>query len=231
MEVALGQIYLVRHGQTAWNKAKIFRGRRDVPLNEPGRLEAAAAAKALREVALGRIYTSPLSRARETAETMAAGRGIAGSASAPLRVVADEAFTDIDYGEWTGYSDLEARQKFPELYQLWMESPHLVKFPGGESLADVRRRAVPRLIERAEQHLREAVALVSHRVVLKLLLCEAKGLDNSHFWAVRLDTGAISMLEYETCPQPGSGSGKLRVAVENDARHLCALTGHGGEDF
>ena len=62
----MGRIYLVRHGQTAWNKARIFRGRADVPLNEQGRREAACAAEALRAVPLTCVYTSPLSRARET---------------------------------------------------------------------------------------------------------------------------------------------------------------------
>jgi len=214
-EAELGQIYLVRHGETAWNKAKIFRGRRDIPLNEQGRLEAACAARALREVPLAAIYSSPLSRARDTAEAVAAGHGLA--------VIVDEAFTDIDYGEWTEYWDTEARLKFGDQYRQWKESPHLVKFPGGESLDDVRRRAAPRLTELARQNPEGTIALVSHRVVLKLLLCEAKGLDNSHFWEVRLDTGAISVLEY--------GNGTLRVAVENDTRHLRDLMDHTSKDF
>ena len=211
----MGQIYLVRHGETAWNKAKIFRGRRDIPLDEQGRLEAACAARALREIPLAAIYSSPLSRARETAETIAATRGLA--------VSADEAFTDIDFGEWTEYWDTEARRKFADQYRQWKQSPHLVKFPGGESLDDVRRRAAPRLMELARQHADATIALVSHRVVLKLLLCEAKGLDNSHFWEIRLDTGAISVLEYE--------KDTLRVVVENDTRHLRDLTQGGREDF
>ena len=141
----MGQIYLVRHGETAWNKAKIFRGRRDIPLNEQGRLEAACAARALRQVPLAAVYSSPLSRARETAETVAAGRD--------LGVTVDEAFTDLDYGEWTEYWDVEARAKFGDQYRQWKESPHLVKFPDGESLDDVRRRAAPRLTELARQNL------------------------------------------------------------------------------
>lgn len=211
----MGRIYLVRHGETAWNKAKIFRGRRDIPLNEQGRREAACAAGALRRVSLAAVYSSPLSRARETAEMVAAGRGLA--------VIVDAAFTDIDYGEWTEYWDIEARWKFGDQYRQWKERPHLVKFAGGESLDEVRRRAAPRLRELALENPEGTIALVSHRVVLKLLLCEAKGLDNSHFWEVRLDTGAVSVLEY--------GNGTLCVAVENDTRHLQGLTGSDREDF
>jgi probable phosphoglycerate mutase len=140
-----------------------------------------------------------------------------------LAVVVDEAFTDIDFGEWTEYWETEVRRKFGDQYRQWKESPHRVKFPGGESLDDVRRRAAPRLMELARQNSEGAIALVSHRVVLKLLLCEAKGLDNSHFWEVRLDTGALSALEY--------ANGTLCVAVENDTRHLRALTDNKSEDF
>jgi len=214
-EAALGQIYLVRHGETAWNKAKIFRGRRDIPLNEQGRLEAAGAALALREVPLAAIYSSPLSRARATAEAVAAGHGLA--------VIADEAFTDIDFGAWTEHWETEVCRKFSDQYRQWKESPHLVKFDGGESLDEVRRRAVPRLLELARQRPESTIAIVSHRVVLKLLLCEAKGLDNSHFWKIPLDTCAISVLEY--------ANGTLRVVVENDTRHLQALTDCHREDF
>lgn len=211
----MGQIYLVRHGETAWNKAKIFRGRRDVPLDAQGRLEAAAVAQALREVVFDRICASPLSRARETAEAIAAGRS--------MEVVADGAFTDIDYGEWTEYWDVEARRKFSEQYRQWHESPQLVKFPGGESLDDVRQRAVPRLLELGRRHDESLIALVSHRVVLKVLLLAAKGLDNSHFWQVPLDTGAISVVECR--------AGTLRLVVENDTRHLHGQAGHGTIDF
>ena len=211
----MGEIYLVRHGQTTWNKARMFRGRRDVRLNEVGRREAACVAQALGDVSFARIYTSPLSRARETAETMAALRG--------GRICPEPAFVDIDYGEWTEYWDIEARRKFREEYELWQTSPHLMKFPGGESLHEVRGRAFPRFSALAEIHRDGPIAVVSHRVVLKVLLCAAKGWDNSRFWDVRMDTGAISLLKFE-------GS-RLRVVVENDTRHLEALVGHDSADF
>jgi len=211
----VGQIYLVRHGQTAWNKARIFRGRTDVRLNEEGRREAARAARVLRDVPFSCIYTSPLSRAGETA------RIVSSAHSVPVRP--DPAFIDIDYGAWTEYWDTEARRKFRDQYRVWEESPHLVKFPGGESLADVRNRAMPRVRELARRHQRETIALVSHRVVLKVIICAVKGLDNSHFWKVRLDTGSISILE--------SQGDTLRILVENDAGHLASLCGHESSDF
>jgi len=211
----LGRIYLVRHGQTAWNRARIFRGRRDVPLNEQGRREAEYAAKALHDVPFARLYTSPLSRARETAEIIADGR------NAP--VTSDPAFTDLDFGDWTEYWDFEARAKFKELYRLWEESPHLVRFPGGETLDEARKRSVTRLFEIAERHWRETICLISHRVILKLMLCEANGLPTSAFWDVPLDTGAISVLEFS--------DGCFHAVSENDCRHLESLREHESADF
>ena len=211
----MGEIYLIRHGQTTWNKARMFRGRRDVRLNEIGRQEAACVARVLGGVSFARIFTSPLSRSRETAEAIAALRGVPVSPEA--------AFVDIDYGEWTEYWDIEARRKFREEYALWRTSPHLMKFPGGESLDEVRGRALPRFLALAEIHPDGPIAVVSHRVVLKVLLSAARGWDNSRFWNVFMDTGAISLLEF--------ARGRLRVVVENDTRHLEALVGHDSVDF
>lgn len=211
----MGRIYLVRHGQTAWNRARIFRGRRDVRLNEHGRREADCAAQALRDVPFARLYSSPLSRARETAEIIARGRDVP--------ITTDEAFTDLDYGEWTEYWDIEARRRFKELYRLWEESPHMVRFPGGESLDEARIRAAGRLHQISKAHAQETIGLVSHRVILKLLLCEAKGLPTAAFWEVRLDTGAISVVEHN--------GGRLHLVLENDRRHLESLPEHDSLDF
>ena len=215
LEFVVGEIYLIRHGQTAWNKARMFRGRRDVCLNDVGRREAACVAQALRDIAFARIYASPLLRARETADVAAAVRGV--------DVQADPAFVDIDYGEWTEYWDIEARRKFREQYEIWETAPHLMKFPGGESLEDVRSRAFPRLLELAGACRNGPIGIVSHRVVLKVLVCKTKGWDDSRFWEVRLDTGGISKLEFD--------SGRLRVVVENETQHLTALDEHDSVDF
>jgi len=211
----MGDIYLIRHGQTEWNKEKRFRGAFDVPLNDQGREEAACAAGALRDISLMRIYASPLSRAMETAQIVSSGRAI--------EVVADNAFLDIDYGEWTKMLDAQVQRKFPKLHVAWLKTPHLVRFPGGETLAEVRQRAVARLRELAAVFAGEAIAVVSHRVTLKLLLAAAKGLDDSHFWNIAVDTAAIALLRTE--------GATLRLVYENDTRHLDALPGHDSIDF
>ena len=212
---ALGRIYLIRHGRTAWNRRKIFRGRADVDLDELGQTQARCVAEALREVKLRRIYTSPLARTRETAAPLAEAKEVA------ARV--DHAFTDIDYGTWTARSEKEVLASFPNLYERWKTQPHTIEFPDGESLQMVRSRAADRLRELAHQDRQMDIAVVTHRVVLKVLLCEARGLDNSHFWNVRVDPAGISIVE--------SDGAQLTSIAENDTKHLEELGQAEQDDF
>jgi len=162
-----------------------------------------------------RLYSSPLSRATETAEIIASNRD--------LTVLPDPAFLDIDYGEWTGKADAEVGELFPDAYRLWKKSPHRMRFPSGETLNDVRRRATTRLFQLGQLHATKAVGIVSHRVVLKLLLAEAQRLDNSRFWTIPFDTAAISILNVS--------ENTMQVVLNNDTQHLQSMPDHDNVDF
>jgi broad specificity phosphatase PhoE len=103
----ISRVYLVRHGQTAWNVGEIFRGRADIPLDETGRQEVHLAGEALKNETLHAIYSSPLSRSMETAENIAKFHN--------LPVTPLDAIIDISYGEWEGTGNQEIQQKYPEL--------------------------------------------------------------------------------------------------------------------
>lgn len=201
------RVYLIRHGTTEWNREEIFRGRADCPLNDTGRAEAQAAAAYLREVEIEKIYTSPLSRAAETAAAVAAER--------KLQAIPDLAFIDLDFGEWQGLPLKEVREKYPDLYRTWRERPQDATFPGGENLAQVRARAWEGLLRVARDNPEKTTLIVSHRVITKILICAALGLDDSHFWQIKQDTTAINCLEY--------WRGQFVVALMNDTCHLKAL--------
>ena len=201
------RIYLVRHGTTEWNREEIFRGRADCALNESGRAEARAVAAYFEEVELDGIYTSPLARAAETAAAIAAGRG--------MEVVSDPAFIDLDFGEWEGHPLKEVRERDPSLYRAWRERPQEVTIPGGENLDSVRARAWEGLLKVARENPDRTVVIVSHRVITKVLICAALGLDNSHFWQIKQDTTAINRLEYSRAA--------FRVSLLNDTCHLKSL--------
>ncbi len=181
-------IYLVRHGQTAWNKEEIFRGRTDVPLDETGLKQAELVGEYFREIEIHAVYSSPLSRARQTAE------GIARIHNLPVEMLSG--IIDMSFGKWEGHAHQEIQKMDPEIYRLWREQPHRVALPGGESLDQVRARATAALEEVIHKHPRGTVVLVSHRVITKVLLCAILGLDNSHFWQIKQDTTAINRIDY-----------------------------------
>jgi broad specificity phosphatase PhoE len=215
-DVAMTRVYLVRHGTTEWNREEIFRGRVDCGLNAAGRAEATAVAAYFEGVELEGIYTSPLARAAETAAAIAVGRG--------MEVVSDPAFIDLDFGEWQGHPLKEVREKYPELYRAWRERPQEVTFPGGENLDQVRERAWEGLLKVVRENPDRTVVIVSHRVITKVLICAALGLDNSHFWQIKQDTTAVNCLEY--------ARGIFIVSLLNDSCHLKSIHPWGGKkDF
>lgn len=200
-------IYLVRHGQTAWNREEIFRGRSDVPLDETGLKQAELAGLYFKELKLDAIYSSPLSRAWQTAERIAAPHG--------LRVQPLQGIIDMSFGQWEGHPHEEIKRMDPETYRLWREEPHRAKLPGGETLDEVRERAMAALEEVIRIHPEGTIVLVSHRVVNKVLLCGILGLDNSHFWQIIQDTTAINLIRYQR--------GKYFLALMNETCHLKPL--------
>jgi broad specificity phosphatase PhoE len=201
------QLFLVRHGRTGWNKEQIFRGTKDVPLDEVGREEAVLVGERLKGEGLRAVFSSPLARARETAEAIARFHSIEVQVMAGLN--------DLNFGAWEGMSLAGVKKRYPDLYHQWLEAPHQVVFPEGEELAAVTSRAM-------ERHPQDTVALVSHRVVLKVLICALLGLDNSHFWNIRQDTTAVNCFHHrngtwicnflnDTCHLKGLGEEKGKV--------------------
>ena len=183
------RIILIRHGSTEWNEGEWerFRGRADVELNEFGSRQAKATAASLSHWKVDAVYSSPLKRALATAEILGSSFG--------LKVTLLPGLIDIDYGSWQGLSLSEAETQNEQLYRLWQRSPHLVTFPKGESLTQVRMRAVAAVDSLLAKCVGETIVLVSHKVVCKVLLCYFLGLDNSHFWQIEQNTAAISILE------------------------------------
>ena len=182
------EILLIRHGETEWNAAELFRGRADIELNENGVRQAELLAEYLKDKQIDAIYSSRLRRARKTADIIAGRHG--------REVKSAGGLIDIDFGEWQGLSHREVKEKYGELYAAWAENPPRVTTPGGESLDDVRKR-VTGVIGEVIARYQGTVVLVSHRVANKVLICALLGLDNSHFWNVSQDTCGITTFTYE----------------------------------
>lgn len=201
------RIILIRHGQTEWNRQERFRGWVDIDLDEMGIRQAEAAAPRIVQWEVTAIYSSPLKRAMATAQI------IANRLSLP--VAALEGINDMNFGIWQGLSIEETKGNYPELFDLWRYSPQSLQIPQGESLEDVRKRVVATIDDLTSRHQNATIALVTHRVVCKVLLCHLLGLDNSHFWQLAQDATAINLFEIN--------EGKATVTLLNDTCHLRGL--------
>ncbi|MEK7847284.1 MAG: histidine phosphatase family protein [Chloroflexota bacterium] len=200
----MGLLAIVRHGETEWNRVERLRGRADLDLNPTGVKQAQAAARHLARWHPVAVYSSPLRRAWHT------GQIIAETLSLPLHPL--DGLMDIDYGQWQGLSPDEAARRDGDLYRLWQDSPHLVKFPGGEGLAEVRARAEAALDHILDRHPQEPVVAVAHKVVCQMMVLALMSLDNSRFWQVAQDVAAINLFDLRR-PYPAA-------MLINDTCHL-----------
>jgi broad specificity phosphatase PhoE len=202
------RVYLVRHGQTEWNRELRFRGRVDIQLNENGHKQASAITDTLKDKGINAIYTSPLRRSIETARPAAVVFQIE-----PTIV---QGLIDINYGEWEGLAYDEVRQRYADLYLQWEKRPDLVAFPMGESLDDVRKRAFSAFTEIVEKNRGKSILIIPHRVINKVLLCALLGLSNASFWRIRQDTGCINVIEYS--------DRRFVLITMNDTCHLRGMS-------
>src|SRR4030043_816955 len=202
----MAKLILARHGETTWNVEKVFRGRADVSLDEVGIKQAELLGKYLSDWGLGAIYSSPVKRALDTANIVARYQKVS------VRIA--EGLTDFDFGEWQSLAEQQVRRLYPDLFNEWHNNPDKVRMSGGESLEDVRRRAVEVVNDIVSRH-QGNVLLVSHRVVIKVLICCLLGLDNSHFRNINQDVGGITIFDYV--------DGRFVLTRHNDTSHLREL--------
>src|SRR5262249_24116922 len=108
----------------------------------------------------------------------------------------DEAFGEMRFGQWEGLTSDEVGAKFPDLYRTWLDTPHVVCVPGGETLSEVRERALRGLKTLREAHEGGTVCLVTHGVTGRILILEALGLGLEWIWSLQVSFTGISELEF-----------------------------------
>jgi probable phosphoglycerate mutase len=215
------RIVLVRHGRTAWNvkdgEGRRFRGLVDLPLADEGLVQAQTTARRLAELSLAAIYSSPLQRAARTAQIIAEPHSLAAQTLPGLG--------SMSYGDWAGQLETDVSRRWPKLYSQWRRDPFSVRIPGGESTTDLRNRAVAALSAILSRHSDgETIALVSHQVVTRTLVCVLARMPDTAWWRFRQDLCSLSCFDHD----PTSGESKLLGL--NDTCHLDpGLPGmHGG---
>ncbi|HZP57652.1 MAG TPA: histidine phosphatase family protein [Dehalococcoidia bacterium] len=200
------RLVLVRHGETEHNRGRLTLGRADVPLNARGLAQARALAASFAD-APDAVWSSPLARARVTAEAIAAGAGLA--------PVLDEGLIEMDVGEMEHLSAAELRDRHPEFLARWL-SPECgdARMPGGETLAEVQERAWAAVGRMLAAHPDATVVAVTHNFAILTVLCRALGLPLAHFRRLRQALAAKTVLEVRE-----HGATLLQL---NDIAHLAA---------
>ena len=204
------KILLTRHGHVEGIKPARFRGRAPLKLTARGRAEAAAVA---RRIAAGAwppkvIYTSPMERCIETGAAIAEACGIASH-------ICDD-LNDIDFGAWQFKTFAEAKAQDPALFAAWFATPHLVRFPNGESLQDVAARVAGAVRMLLSRHADDTVVLVGHDSVNCTLLLGFLDLPLSSYWRIVQEPCCLNEIDID-----GAGG---RVRGINETLHLDAVT-------
>jgi broad specificity phosphatase PhoE len=201
----MSRLLLARHGQSVSNAVRRFQGVQDVALSELGARQAEALGRAIRRLPIAAVYTSPLERARRTAEIAAAGLGV------PLTPVDD--LRELSLGEWEGRTVEEIRALPGDPYEQWVRDPLACLPPGAEPLPEVQARVVSAMADIAAAHPNgQRVLVVCHGGVISAYLAHCLGLPLSSIWRLTLSNGSIT----EVAPPS--------VRSVNDTRHLAGLS-------
>jgi broad specificity phosphatase PhoE len=181
-----GTVILMRHGETRWNREGRVMGRNPVELSENGRTQVEAAVVVARSLNPDLIVTSPLVRARQTAEILAGGVG-------GVEITEDPAIAEVSYGRWEGMTYHELIDD-PH-YAVYRESPVDYPTPGGETIPQVQARGVAAVHRAVEANPGCRILFVSHGDIIRTVLCYFLGLELKFFNRVRIDNAALSGIQ------------------------------------
>ncbi len=197
--MSAADVYLARHGQTAYNHEGRFQGQQEVPLDDTGREQAAELAERAAAHGFSALWCSPLLRARETAEIVAGRIG--------LEPKADARLMETDSGDWTNRSFAEVRAEAPERFDSFAAADPAFSFPGGESFAeqevrvnaaleDVKRGPLPALV-------------VCHGMVIRAAFASRAGAAGPRF--ERVANAALVPLDAAIAEHADLGGGEATV--------------------
>ncbi len=184
------KFYLVRHGETEWNKLGRFQGQYDTQLNAAGVEQARIIAQAAREWDLTAVYASPLTRTMQVANEVSGPLG--------LPVNAREGLMELGLGELEGVTGAEMRAGWPQVFDTWNSNPERVCMPGGESLATLEERSWQVILELQESHGPEDnLAIISHNFTIRAICGKVLGMPLSNFHRMRLALGSVSVFQID----------------------------------
>lgn len=183
-----GRIILVRHGAPiAAAQGRVY-GKLDVGLSEKGRAQIAETVRWLKKFDLSAIYTSPRIRATESARLAAQEFG--------LNFAVENRFAEIDFGDFEGATYDDVKERFPEIYNLWMTRPTEIEFPDGESFSAMRRRVLAAIDEIKTRHTNQTAVVFSHGGVNRIALAEALNLPSENLFRLDQNYGCANVIDF-----------------------------------
>ena len=181
-------IYLVRAGRTVLSEEGRLQGGRDLPLTERGLEDAARVADRLEGANVTAVHTSPLIRARQTADVIR--RALGTSVSEPP---SHRDLIDVDVGLWEGMTTAEIAVREPRAFDWYFRMPLAYAFTGGERMIDAQRRVFLGLESIAEAT-RGAAVVVTHELPIRSVLLHLRRLEGTAFWDPHVDPGSVTEL-------------------------------------
>ena len=205
MENKRTRFYLIRHGETGWNKAGRYQGRTNIDLNAEGREQARLLGERFRFLPLDALYVSPLNRAVETANEVARTTGIT--------PVTDEHFIEINFGEWEGHTIEELSEKFGSAYTDFFKDPFDHPVPGEGSFQNAMDRAIEGFNILAKRHQGQNVAIISHGGLLRVMLVGLLEMGDAFYRKTWMTNTSVTMLDVMP-------DGRKLLMTLNDKAHL-----------
>ena len=206
------RLFLVRHGETIWNKEKRFQGQIDIPLNQQGIIQSKIISKRLAGLTFDVCYASNLSRAKETAALIAEPHHLPVQECAELR--------EMNFGLWEGLTLAQIKENSGEELSAWWADPMNVRPPQGETLSEVVERttqAVQSIVQQNQNHNQTGnILLVTHGGVIRCLVAKALEMSFKQYWRIRQDNVALSIIEYYQ-------DDKAVLTLLNDCSHLSPI--------
>lgn len=196
------QLILIRHGETLWNKEKRVQGKSDIELSEAGLEQARRLAVSLKHEDIAAIYSSPLKRARQTADVINGYHG--------RTIEMHEELMEMSMGDFEGFSfeDLMARESV--FLRRWIADPAAVRMPKGETLEELQNRAWPRIEKIIAKE--ENALVVSHNFTIAAILCRLKNINLSEFRSACVGNASKTVLTIQ--------NNETRIVAMDDQSHL-----------
>jgi probable phosphoglycerate mutase len=202
------RLIIIRHGESEWNRIGRYQGQADAPLSDLGTRQAGALANRLQNEPIDAIYSSPLQRARKTAEAVAQHHP-----ETPFHIA--PALLEIHHGDWQGLMTEEVMSRFGDGLLEWRHHPTRSQMPNGESFSNILKRVLDFKERLCAEYPNGKVLISTHDVVVKILVADALGMDMDRINRIWVTNASVSVIEY--------GEGMPYLVSLSEACHLGRL--------